>query len=272
MATTARWSTAWSCASSVKATTASSTWRHRRAASNRPAWFWPTTMCSRSTSQGPICRPATVSSRWSAKGIRSSDGQRGPGFRPGHLRPDQPLGLSQPGTMHDLPDLAFVDLEDRDGQPRHDGLAPSPERGPLDLGSPDIWVNREANSDRPARCNASRLARSTTSTCEFHNLGFAAANGTRVQLFWADPARRWPIRAAGVPTDFKSAARPGNTWTGDVPARGEVDAGPFEWDVPSGYSRLTLFAAGRTSRRSRAPRGRCALGQQHHAPRPLPSG
>lgn len=159
-----------------------------------------------------------------------------------------------PGVMAPLPDVAFVGLApDKTGRERHDGLAPSPEPSPGDSGSPDIWVSREQNSD-PTHAVA-RLEVGPSDVAYVYvrvrNLGFAPANGTQINLYWADPRTPMAYPADWKTDDLKVDGVTGNQRLVDVPARtkvggawhdGEVVVGPFEWKMPRGVERVVFFA------------------------------
>ncbi len=147
-----------------------------------------------------------------------------------------------PGALRALPDLAFVDLEPtREGQARHDGLAPSPARTPLDIGSPDIWVSREQNSD-PARAVARLEAGQRHYVyVRVRNLGFAPAENAEIHLYWGDPATPLVYPADWRTEGIEGDGFPGNMMIVTVPARGESVVGPFLWDVPRGHNLLTLL-------------------------------
>ena len=146
-----------------------------------------------------------------------------------------------PGVMRALPDLAFVDLVPNGTIDLHDGLSPSPARPTGNPGSPDIWVSKEANAD-PARAVERILVGDPHHVyVRVRNLGFAPANGTQVDVYWADPSS--PL---AFPTDWKTdgfsvGGVSGSRRTVDVPARGEIVVGPFDWTVPSGFEEVALF-------------------------------
>ncbi|NOZ29637.1 MAG: S8 family serine peptidase, partial [Chloroflexi bacterium] len=148
-----------------------------------------------------------------------------------------------PGTMHALPDLAFIDLAPAgEERHRHDGLAPSPERPLLDLGSPDIWASREANNDPAQAVDRVEAGQKHYVYIRVHNLGFADADDAQIQLYWADPATPMAYPADWKADGIQVSGAPGNQITTNIPARDNIVVGPFEWTPPSGHNYLVLFA------------------------------
>ena len=146
-----------------------------------------------------------------------------------------------PGTIAALPDLAFVDLEDTAGVRNHDGLAPSPPRPTGNPGSPDIWVSRENNPDPAKKVETIEVGQPHFVFVKVRNLGFAAATGAQVNVYWADRTQPFTFPADWKTAGFKVDGVTGNQRQVDVPARGETVAGPFEWDPPRGFEQLELL-------------------------------
>jgi hypothetical protein len=155
-----------------------------------------------------------------------------------------------PSTMAALPDIAFIDLQRVGGHDLHDGLAPSVAPPPDNTGSPDIWVSREQNSDPARAVPHLEIGQTHYVYVKVRNLGFAAANGTQVNLYWADPTSHMTYPADWKTDGFRVDGVEGNQRTVNVPARikppagwqdGEVTTGPFEWQLPRNLERVALL-------------------------------
>lgn len=148
-----------------------------------------------------------------------------------------------PGTMADLPDLAFIDLRDAsDGTKLHDGLAPSPQRPEGNLGSPDIWINTEEDPDPAHGADRIEAGQLHYIYIRVHNLGFADAADAEVNIFWADPATPMAYPGDWNMDGFELGNAPTNHTTVDVSARSSEVVGPFKWTPPSDREYVTLFA------------------------------
>ena len=144
-----------------------------------------------------------------------------------------------PGTLDRKPDLAFVDVAPNGAQHLHDGLAPSAPPPFGNQGSPDIWVNTDAN---PATEAAHvRVGQRHHVFVRLRNLGFAPATDAQVHLYWADPTSPMAFPGDWKDTGISVGGVPGNARTDTVGPRAERVVGPYEWDPPAGLAQVVLL-------------------------------
>jgi serine protease AprX len=157
---------------------------------------------------------------------------------------------SAPSVMAALPDLAFVDLQRAAGQDLHDGLAPSVAPPPGNTGSPDIWVSRDQNPAAASAVDHLELGQTHYVHVRVRNLGFVQANGSQINLYWANPTSAMAYPADWKTEGFRVDGVDGNQRTVNVPARtkppagwqdGEFIALPFEWQLPRNLERVALL-------------------------------
>ncbi|GAB6908661.1 hypothetical protein JCM12296A_45010 [Desulfosarcina cetonica] len=146
-----------------------------------------------------------------------------------------------PGTMANLPDLAFVDLEPNAGVALHDGLAPSPERPADNPGSPDIIISTDDDPSTAAQAENIVAGTEYFIHVRVRNLGWADADDAQVRIYHADPATPMVWPGDWSSEGFEVGDTPTHLSTIDVPARGEAFAGPFKWTPPADREWVALF-------------------------------
>lgn len=150
---------------------------------------------------------------------------------------------ANPGNMAALPDLAFVDLSVAgDGTVLHDGLAPSPERPEGNLGSPDIWLTTESETDPANTTDRIEAGQTYNVYIRVHNLGFAKANDATVSMFWADPTTPMEYPADWQSDGVEVGNDPRNHASISVNARSSEILPPFKWTPPQDREHIALFA------------------------------
>jgi len=145
------------------------------------------------------------------------------------------------GTMANLPDLAFVDLEPNAGVALHDGLAPSPERPANNPGSPDIIISTDDDPTTAAQAENIVAGTEYFIHVRVRNLGWADADDAQVRIYHADPATPMTWPGDWSSEGFEVGDTPTHLATVDVPARGEAFAGPFKWTPSADKEWVVLF-------------------------------
>jgi subtilisin family serine protease len=146
-----------------------------------------------------------------------------------------------PGTMANLPDLAFVDLEPDAGVALHDGLAPSPERPADNPGSPDIIISTDDDPNTAAQAENIVVGTQYFIHVRVRNLGWADADNAQVRIYHSDPATPMAWPGDWSPEGFEVGDAPTHLSTVDAPARGEAFAGPFKWTPAADKEWVVLF-------------------------------